>query len=101
MSPSIFQFSISTVKLVGRHLLCFTIICSPLSLGGSNSVTGLVIDDSNRILSKAQILWVLYSHELLSTFHVTDQSAYFVYLFYQAQYKFERISGIQQLLIQD
>ena len=35
----------------------------------------------NRILSKAQILLVLQSHELLSTLHVTHQSTHFIYYF--------------------
>ena len=55
-------------------------------------------DGSNRILSKAQILLVLKSHKLLSTLHVTHQSAYFKYSFHQVELKFERISRIHQLL---
>ena len=51
----------------------------------------------NRILSKAQILWVLSSHELLSTLHVTHQSTYFIYSFHQVEFKFERILTIHQL----
>ena len=52
---------------------------------------------SNRILSKAQILLVLWSHELLSTLHVTHQFTYLIYLFHQVESKFERISRIQQI----
>ena len=36
--------------------------------------------NKNSFLSKAQILLVLWSHELLSTFHVTHQSTYFIYI---------------------
>ena len=57
---------------------------------------------TSRILSKAQILLVLWSHELLSKLHVPHQSTYFigVYSFHQVQFKFkfERISRIHQLL---
>ena len=35
-----------TLKLVGRSLLSFTIMCSPFLLGGSNSFMGWVIDES-------------------------------------------------------
>ena len=55
-------------------------------------------EGSNKILSKAQILLILKSHELLSTLHVTHESTYLVYLFHQVEFKLERISRIQQLL---
>ena len=48
-------------------------------------------EGSNRILSKAQILCVLFSHELLSTLHITHQFTYFIYLFCEVEFKFERI----------
>ena len=51
-------------------------------------------EGSNRILSKAQILLVLSSHELLSTLHTTHQLTYFKYSFHQIQFKFLRISRI-------
>ena len=54
-------------------------------------------EGSSRILSRAQILLVLLSHELLSTLHVTYQSTYFIYSFNQIESKVERISIIQQL----
>ena len=41
---------------------------------------------------------VLYTHELLSTLHITHQSAYFKYSFHKLKFEFERISRIQQLL---
>ena len=57
-----------------------------------------LFEGSNRITSKAQILLVLHSHDLLSRLHVTHQSTYFIYSFHQVEFKFERISRIQQLL---
>ena len=54
-------------------------------------------DVSDRTLSKALILLVLQSHELLFTLHITHQSTSFIYLFYQDESKFERISSIQQV----
>ena len=53
---------------------------------------------NNRTLSKAQILFILLSHELLSKLNVTHQFTYFLYLLYQIQFKFERMSRIKQLL---
>ena len=36
-------------------------------------------------------------HQFLSTVHDTHQFTYFIYLFYQDESRFERISRIQQL----
>ena len=38
-----------------------------------------------------------HMNELLSTLHVTHQSTYFIYLFHRVDFKFERISRIQQI----
>ena len=52
----------------------------------------------NRILSRAQVLLVLQSHELLSTLHVTHQLTYFIYSSSQDKLKNPRIKEIQQVL---
>ena len=46
---------------------------------------------SNRILSKAKILCVLYSHELLSTKYTTHQFTYFIYYSLQNKFKIQEL----------
>ena len=46
MSPSTFQFSVSTVKLVDRSFLSCQIICSTFSLGGSDLDADLTAGES-------------------------------------------------------
>ena len=55
-------------------------------------------DEVNKILSKAQILLVLLSHELLAMLHVTHQFTYFIYSSSQDKLKNSRIKKIQQVL---
>ena len=62
-------------------------------VSSTNDIKGSLISNgpyppitNNRILSKAQILLVLKSYELLLTLYVAYQSVYFIFSFHQVEF---------------